>query len=459
MNRHSRINKTILLLIIVVAIVAAACSRSSDDSAPLIADGPDAAGEDFFRDGNGDSGAPTEPAPPPSPGAPQDPGREVDLGSGGIADVTLQPIDFGRDIIFRADLTVAVSDVAAAGAEATTIIESLGGFVFGQQTSGRPNPRSVLTFKILPDNFQAALAALGSIGELRNQNVTADDVTDRIVDIESRIATAEASVARLRAFLEDANDIVTIAELERELLNRETTLETLRGQLRTLQDQVALATIILNLTTADIDPGIELFVSTYPGHEDSGGSCPGDSDQSYVEGDDVTVCFEIFNSGDTGLTGLTLRDNVLDVDLDGLTLVFGDPGTLEPGESLILAVEISPDRDLRTQTRVTAEPTNLETGGVIEGRTVSSTRAIFIDVRSEEGLPGFSEALSESFEVLKNVGRIGIVVVGAVIPFLWVLVLAAAWYVLRRRRRSGAMVTAPSGGAQDGDQPVVESEE
>ena len=48
--------------------------------------------------------------------------REDALGSGGIEPALLQTRSLGRDIIFTADMTVAVTDVAAAGAEATRII-------------------------------------------------------------------------------------------------------------------------------------------------------------------------------------------------------------------------------------------------------------------------------------------------------------------------------------------------
>jgi len=91
------------------------------------------------------------------------------------------PSDFGREIIFTADLTVAVPDVAAAGAEAIRRVEALGGIVYGQQTTSSPDPVSILTFKVFPEDFQTAFQRLGDIGEVRSQNVSADDVTERVV--------------------------------------------------------------------------------------------------------------------------------------------------------------------------------------------------------------------------------------------------------------------------------------
>src|SRR5512137_1427514 len=126
-----------------------------------------------------------------------------DTNSQGVVAV-LQPGDFGRDIVYTASLEIEVADVIAAGRQALTEMSGLGGVLFGQETSSGPEPRSVLTIKVLPANFAAALERLAGLGTLVSQNVYADDVTERVVDLQSRITTAAASVERLRTFLEGA---------------------------------------------------------------------------------------------------------------------------------------------------------------------------------------------------------------------------------------------------------------
>lgn len=355
---------------------------------------------------------------------------DEDLGDGGVTPVAL-PNQIGRDIIFTAEMTVAVNDVASAGEAAAREIERLGGFLFGQRTTGTPNPFSVLTFKVEPDDFQAALAALGAIGELRDQNVTANDVTERVVDLESRIETAAASVERLRQLLADATDIESIVELESELLARETELETLRGSLRTLQDQVALATIVLTITQAAANPELSLETSAYPTH-DGGVSCPGEVELEVATSADTTVCFEITNSGDTWLADFELRDPILDVELEDLIVVFGDPtGRLEPGDSLIVAAEVTPERDLRTQTTVTAEAVD-EDGADLGARPVSRTGTMFVNTVDPGGIPTFTEGLLASWELLVRFGQTLVLVLGALIPFFWVPLVA--WFLWRMRR-------------------------
>lgn len=252
---------------------------------------------------------------------------------------------------------------------------------------------------------------------------------------------------RLRGFLEDATDIKSIVELENELLARETQLETLRGQLRTLQDQVALATIILTLTEAASRPAIELSVTAYPAH-DNGLSCPGGPQLSVEQDTEATVCFEITNVGDTWLTGFELRDPVLDLEIEALIVVFGDPtAAIEPGQSIILAAELVPERSLRTQTTVTAEPVS-EEGEPLPGRLTARTITIFIDAVDPGGIPSFTDGLQASWDVLVRLGQTLILTVGALIPFFWVPVVL--WLVWRVRRTRSALTPSDLATASEG---------
>lgn len=437
-RQRNRIPAKVLALVTVMLLVVAACS--GDDSGESgefdeIAADLDGGGGDSGRADTGVTVADASNEEMEDSGGDEasTPGDGSSLGDGGVTPVAL-PAQIGRDIIFTADMTVAVPDVGEAGEQATREIQQLGGFLFGQRTTGSPHPSSVLTFKIQPDDFQAALDALGSIGELRDQNVAASDVTERIVDLESRIQTATASVERLRGLLAQATDIEAIVELESELLVRETELETLRGSLRTLEDQVSLATIVLTLTEAEANPALAVTLTAYPSH-DSGASCPGRADFEVETGAEATVCLEIVNTGDTWLTDFEVRDPVLDVELDDLVVVFGEPSAaLEPGDSLILAAEVTPERDLRTQTTVTATAVD-EDGNELGSRPVSQTESLFVNAVDPGGIPSFAEGLAASWDLLVKFGQAVVLVLGALIPFFWVPLLA---YLVWRMRRPAA---------------------
>ncbi|MEZ5233999.1 MAG: DUF4349 domain-containing protein [Acidimicrobiales bacterium] len=101
--------------------------------------------------------------------------------------------------MFTATVAVEVDSVATASGSAMNAIAGVGGYLFGQQSSNDPTPSSVLTFKVDPSRFQEALVALGSLGTIVEQQVSSDDVTEAVVDLQSRIAAAQTSVERLAA--------------------------------------------------------------------------------------------------------------------------------------------------------------------------------------------------------------------------------------------------------------------
>ncbi len=392
---------------------------------------------------------------------------ENGAGAGGLSDTAaLQPIDIGRDIIFTAVISVEVVDVPAASQQAMTAIQGLGGILYGQNATTDGVPRSTLTFKVPPKDFQTALARLGEIGFLRDQQVSADDVTERVVDLQSQIITWEASVARLRGFLEGATTLPEIAELERQLLDRETNLERLRGSLRTVQDQVSLATITLTMTQKVPGPELEVIETGYFSR-DGDITCPGEDDLDVDEGDLVTVCYVITNTGDTLLGELFIRDEGLDIDLDDMTVVAGSlDSPLAVGASVVLSAEVTAEPFTTGRAQVTAVTVSDDGTDLRFGST--SARGDFnLTVEEDTSLPGFLDGLSAGFAVLLVAIEVFVVSLGFLLPFIWVI--PVLWWLNRwnRRRKAKQLAAAhehlsnipppsapaPDGGASNNDEP------
>ena len=152
-----------------------------------------------------------------------------------------------RQVILTAEIDVATDDVAKAASKALSIATSAGGDLFGEDSINGANATATLTLKVPPDQLNKVLDDIGRLGDEKRRQLKADDVTQKVVDLASRIATDEVSVNRLRDFLAKATSTADVATLEAELTRRETELETLRGQQRTIAGQVAMATITVTL--------------------------------------------------------------------------------------------------------------------------------------------------------------------------------------------------------------------
>jgi hypothetical protein len=458
--------KSVVLWLVAALVVVAlsGCSsdgddesatESSEDSEASMEFGDDGATEDTVvaPDGVRPSGADADGV------AGQNQARELDgdgegddatsddqpLGSGGAV-ATPTAADLGRKLIFTAEMTVGVDDVAAASAEAGRIVQEVGGFLFGQQTEGGSTPVSILTFKVLPDDFNRTLERLGSVGELRNQSVTTDDVTERVVDLESRIEVAELGVARLRTALETTTNLEDYAEVERLLLSRESELEVMRGQLRTLQDRIDLATITVVLTQDRVANAVVARLSAYEGH-DGGRACSAGEGLRVEEGTPVTLCFEILNDGDQTLSDIELTESVLEIDASTELLpVFGDFEQLAPGQSVQVAYEFEADRPVRLRTRVTAVPTDGASPEPVGPSVTTQTQFVIDTFPSEDG-PGFSDGFNAGVSILRGLWTAVVLTVSFLLPLLVLAPLVwLAWRALqavRRRRPKASPPPAP----------------
>lgn len=363
------------------------------------------------------------------------PGSGAVVPGGGEAVPALQPLDIGRSIIFNATVAVEVESVAVASDAAMTAIGGLGGFLYGQQSTNEPTPSNVLTFKVAPKDFQEALRRLGGLGAVREQQVSSDDVTDTVVDLQSRIAAAQVSVERLRAFLAEASDVNALAALERELLTRESQLEQLNGQLRGVQSQVDLATITLTLSQpAPNGPALELTVTAYAGSAEGVTSCPGEEELAVDEGDPITLCYELRNSGDTVLRDLRLDDPGLAVARGDLQVIQGDLGApLAPEGVLLLAVSKEAPVAAASQPRVRAVAVGAD-GEPLRSEVQTTVGTPALSVAEDLSRPGFVDALRSGGRGVAALVSLLVMAVGFALPFAWVLPLAYGLRVLWRRR-------------------------
>ncbi|MEL7210960.1 MAG: hypothetical protein AAGK32_22460, partial [Actinomycetota bacterium] len=90
----------------------------------------------------------------------------------------------------------------------------------------------------------------------------------------------------------------------------------------------------------EIAPGIAIDKTVYAGHDD-GASCAGSQTVTALDGDPVTYCFEVTNTGDATLTAVQVDDPDLGIDQDDMTILSGSTLALLPGASVTLYFETS----------------------------------------------------------------------------------------------------------------------
>jgi hypothetical protein len=197
--------------------------------------------------GGSSGGAPDAKAAPPalSRSAP-DKSTSGGNGSGGPA-ARIVP---DRALIRTADLSVTVEKVAEQAGRATQIALAAGGEVYSDQRNNGATPdqsTADITLKVPPTSLDGVLDQLDRLGQEESRHTSTEDVTEQVADVESRVSSARASLARLRALYGRAGTIAEITSLETEVSQREADLESLQARQRALAQQTADATITLHL--------------------------------------------------------------------------------------------------------------------------------------------------------------------------------------------------------------------
>ena len=152
-------------------------------------------------------------------------------------------------VIRTGELEVVVDDVRRAAEEAGGVARSAGGSVESEErTSDDGSGSAVLRLRVPPAAFDDTLRALSALGKEQSRRLRSQDVTDSVVDLDSRLATQRASVERVRTLLAEADTLGEVVQVESELTRRTADLESLQARLATLNEQVDLSSVTLRLT-------------------------------------------------------------------------------------------------------------------------------------------------------------------------------------------------------------------
>lgn len=190
----------------------------------------------------------------PADGAAPEGGRREADSSGGTEQVRIVPED--RAIVHTGRMTVRAADVSAAAERAKRIVAAAGGYVAEEQSTsyGKEN-QATITFKIPPDRYPETVDRLGKeLGRRESLNLSTEDVTEQVADVESRLKSARAALDQFRSLLSRAEKIGEILEIEREIARREADLEALQARQRALAARIGMATLTLELIGPAAEP-------------------------------------------------------------------------------------------------------------------------------------------------------------------------------------------------------------
>jgi hypothetical protein len=233
---RTRISAAVAGVFLTAAVLLSGCGANNNTS--TASDGAAVAPEQ--AGGAGKSGA-------AQPGADSKAGTEGKAPAAGAAQPTIT-----RAIIKTGSLSLEAENVDDVRQKAIGVVTSLRGQVASEDTGGNNEGRITnanLVLKVPTASYETAIDRLSKLGTRTAIHQESDDVTEQVVDVDSRIESQRASLDRMRILLTKATTIGEIVSVETELTRREADLEALLAKQKNLSLQTELAT--LSLTVAE----------------------------------------------------------------------------------------------------------------------------------------------------------------------------------------------------------------
>lgn len=165
-----------------------------------------------------------------------------------------------REIVTTGSATITAEEPVEAADAIAELAGAEGGHVaerFETTATEYQTASASLTVRIPSTRLDAFMAQLDELGRIDDQQYSRQDVTAEGQDLDARITALRTSVDRLLALLERAEGTDDLITIESTLSQRQGELESLEGQRRVLDDQVALSTVQLVVRGEEDAPTVE----------------------------------------------------------------------------------------------------------------------------------------------------------------------------------------------------------
>ncbi len=157
-------------------------------------------------------------------------------------------------LIKKVNMTLIVNSVDQSTKAVVKIINQQQGDLIGLNEK-LPNAESTLhtaTMQMrIPQNLlEPTLDELAKLGTVESRNITAEDVSTSLVDLQARLIGLQKTEASFQKIMERATSVKDVLNVAQELSKVRVLIEQIDAQLKNLQNQVAFSTITLNLEAA-----------------------------------------------------------------------------------------------------------------------------------------------------------------------------------------------------------------
>lgn len=158
----------------------------------------------------------------------------------------------GRKLIRNADLGVQTKSFDEFHNAVLQKTAALQGYVETSESGAFSSLRyEHMTLRIPADSLDEFLTSVAELGTVTSQETSVQDVTDRYIDVKSRLAALETEQETLLALLKKAENLTEILEIQDRLASVRGSLESYKAQLQALDSQIDYSTVKMTVNEVE----------------------------------------------------------------------------------------------------------------------------------------------------------------------------------------------------------------
>jgi hypothetical protein len=154
-------------------------------------------------------------------------------------------------------VTIQVGDVQAASDKAAQLASSLNGYV-ASSSFDNSGPTAAIVVRIPENNFSSAMRSLSTLGVMKAQSISSNDVTEQYVNLQAQLDSYTTEERTLLRILNSSTNVNDALDTENAIQNTQAQINEIEGQLLVMQRLVAFATINIQFIQPVKNPALDL---------------------------------------------------------------------------------------------------------------------------------------------------------------------------------------------------------
>jgi hypothetical protein len=171
---------------------------------------------------------------------------------------TVDPTTTPKKIIKNGSLNFETNNLAETAAFVKKTVAHFGGYISSESSSNYDKTNSnQMSVKVPSARFDSLLDCLvqnSNVQKIENKSVYITDVTQEYVDVETRLNIKKESYKKLMALFDRAKTVSEILEVQKQLTDLQTEIESAEGQMKYLNHQIDYSTLEVSFSKKESSP-------------------------------------------------------------------------------------------------------------------------------------------------------------------------------------------------------------